>query len=319
MKRILSTVLVTALVMCISNAIAVPVPGVLYESGSGYGCHFSETSTSVTKAANYSSLDQTTCASFKVYYVNAIDGGTVTLAECDTCASGYYKNGYAVSTTDQGKGGTKGGTVVTSGTDYKVYNHSGCGNIAYVAKCSARTTCEKQEIPLSTTSIPYCKSESMLIFGNAGWHTCTECESGSIANKGNTKTVPSPTPCTNQYSTYISANTCLEPCTESNCSSKTTDWTCGGTTDANACWRTRYYCYDSVHCSHTDESKCLAGYYYVSGSACAKCPADADGNPGQSAEASTSINDCYVTGGNDDSGTYSYVDGAASYECHYGK
>ena len=318
MKRSFTIAMLAILVLHINNnATATPVPGVEYHA-SGSGCYITEYSSSLlTNAVNYSQIVKTNCASFKTYQVRPMSSsGSFYIAECATCKSGYYENGYGVSTTD----GMKNGRAVVVGPDWKTYTYSACGSIAFQASCSAKTTCSVQRITMETTTIPYCNAEQTIVVGNSAWRSCTECSGGNIAKKGNTKTPSSPSPCTNQYQISPSATTCLEPCSDSNCGNKTTDWTCGeyanGTASDAACWRTKYYCYDSVHCSTTQENKCVSGYY-MSGSTCATCPAGSDGNAAQSPDAATSINDCYVTGGRDPSGTYLFVDGASPYMCNY--
>lgn len=310
-------VLVMLMLHINNNATATPIPGVEYPI-SASGCYITEYSSSLlTSAANYSQIVKTNCASFKTYRVHdALNGSSFYVAECATCKSGFYENGYGVSTTD----GMKNGRAVVTGPDWKTYTYSPCGSIAFQASCSARTTCSVQQITMDTTTIPYCNAEKTVVFGNTAWRSCSDCQGGSAGKQGQSVWAASGGPCSNSYYT-VSINTCKTPCSDSNCGNKTTDWTCGeyanGTASDAACWRTKYYCLsDGYTCTSSKENKCVSGYY-MSGSTCATCPAGSDGNAAQSPDAATSINDCYVTSGRDPSGTYLFVNGASPYMCNY--
>lgn len=310
-------VLVMLMLHINNNATATPIPGVEYPI-SASGCYITEYSSSLlTSAANYSQIVKTNCASFKTYRVHdALNGSSFYIAECATCKSGFYENGYGVSTTD----GMKNGRAVVTGPDWKTYTYSPCGSIAFQASCSALKTCSVQQIAMETITIPYCNAEKTVVFGNSAWRSCSDCQGGNAGTQGQSVHAPSGGPCSNYYYT-VSINTCKTPCSDSNCGSQTTDWKCGeyanGTASDAACWRTKYYCLsDGYTCTSSKENKCVSGYY-MSGSTCATCPAGSDGNAAQSPDAATSINDCYVTSGRDPSGTYLFVNGASPYMCNY--
>ncbi len=310
-------VLVMLMLHINNNATATPIPGV-DSLTSANGCYIAEYSSSLlTSAVNYSQIVKTNCASFKTYRVHdALNGSSFYIAECATCRSGFYENGYAVSTTD----GMKNGRAVVTGPDWKTYTYSPCGSIAFQASCSALKTCSVQQIAMETTTIPYCNAEKTVVFGNSAWRSCSDCQGGNAGTQGQSVYAPSGGPCSNYYYT-VSINTCKTPCSDSNCGSQTTDWKCGeyanGTASDAACWRTKYYCLsDGYTCTSSKENKCVSGYY-MSGSTCATCPAGSDGNAAQSPDAATSINDCYVTSGRDPSGTYLFVNGASTYMCNY--
>lgn len=310
-------VLVMLMLHINNNATATPIPGVEYPI-SASGCYITEYSSSLlTSAANYSQIVKTNCASFKTYRVHdALNGSSFYIAECATCKSGFYENGYGVSTTD----GMKNGRAVVTGPDWKTYTYSPCGSIAFQASCSALKTCSVQQIAMETTTIPYCNAEKTVVFGNSAWRSCSDCQGGNAGTQRQSVYAPSGGPCSNYYYT-VSINTCKTPCSDSNCGSQTTDWKCGeyanGTASDAACWRTKYYCLsDGYTCTSSKENKCVSGYY-MSGSTCATCPAGSDGNAAQSPDAATSINDCYVTSGRDPSGTYLFVNGASTYMCNY--
>lgn len=299
------------------NATATPIPGVHNPTSAG-GCYIAEYSSSLlSSAVNYSQIVKTNCASFKTYRVHDVhSGNSFYIAECATCKSGFYENGYGVSTTD----GLPNGRVVVTGPDWKTYTYSACGGIAFQASCSARTTCSPKQITMETTTISYCNAEKTVVFGNSAWRSCSDCQGGNAGTQGQSVYAPSGGPCSNYYYT-VSINTCKTPCSDSNCGSQTTDWKCGeyanGTASDAACWRTKYYCLsDGYTCTSSKENKCVSGYY-MSGSTCATCPAGSDGNAAQSIDAATSINDCYVTSGRDPSGTYLFVNGASTYMCNY--
>lgn len=310
-------VLVMLMLHINNNATATPIPGV-DSLTSANGCYISEYSSSLlSSAANYSQIVKTNCASFKTYRVHdQLNGSSFYIAECATCRSGFYENGYGVSTTD----GLPNGRAVVTGPDWKTYTYSPCGSIAFQASCSARTTCSPKQITMETTTIPYCNAEKTVVFGNSAWRSCSDCQGGNAGTQVQSVHAPSGGPCSNYYYT-VSINTCSPPCSDSNCGSQTTDWKCGeyanGTASDAACWRTKYYCLsDGYTCTSSKENKCVSGYY-MSGSTCATCPAGSDGNAAQSIDAATSINDCYVTSGRDPSGTYVFVDGASPYMCNY--
>lgn len=310
-------VLVMLMLHINKNATATPIPGV-DSLTSANGCYIDEYSSSLlSSAANYSQIVKTNCASFKTYRVHdALNGSSFYIAECATCKSGFYENGYGVSTTD----GLPNGRAVVTGPDWKTYTYSPCGGIAFQASCSARTTCSVQQIAMETTTISYCNAEKTVVFGNSAWRSCSDCQGGNAGTQGQSVYAPSGGPCSNYYYT-VSINTCRPPCSDSNCGSQTTDWKCGeyanGTASDAACWRTKYYCLsDGYTCESLKENKCVSGYY-MSGSTCATCPAGSDGNAAQSIDAATSINDCYVTSGRDPSGTYLFVNGASPYMCNY--
>ena len=300
-----------------NNATATPIPGVHNPTSAG-GCYIAEYSSSLlSSAVNYSQIVKTNCASFKTYRVHDVhSGNSFYIAECATCKSGFYENGYGVSTTD----GLPNGRAVVTGPDWKTYTYSACGGIAFQASCSARTTCSPKQITMETTTISYCNAEKTVVFGNSAWRSCSDCQGGNAGTQGQSVYAPSGGPCSNYYYT-VSINTCRPPCSDSNCGSQTTDWKCGeyanGTASDAACWRTKYYCLsDGYTCTSNKENKCVSGYY-MSGSTCATCPAGSDGNAAQSIDAATSINDCYVTSGRGHSGTYLFVNGASPYMCNY--
>lgn len=300
-----------------NNATATPIPGV-DSLTSADGCYIDEYSSSLlSSAVNYSQIVKTNCASFKTYRVHdALNGNSFYIAECATCKSGFYENGYGVSTTD----GLPNGRAVVTGPDWKTYTYSACGGIAFQASCSARTTCSPKQITMETTTISYCNAEKTVVFGNSAWRSCSDCQGGNAGTQVQSVYAPSGGPCSNYYYA-VSINTCRPPCSDSNCGSQTTDWKCGeyanGTASDAACWRTKYYCLsDGYTCTSSKENKCVSGYY-MSGSTCATCPAGSDGNAAQSIDAATSINDCYVTSGRDHSGTYLFVNGASPYMCNY--
>ncbi len=318
MKHSFTIAVLVMLVLHINNnATATPIPGV-DSLTSADGCYISEYSSSLlSSAVNYSQIVKTNCASFKTYRVHdALNGSSFYIAECATCKSGFYENGYGVSTTD----GMKNGRAVVTGPDWKTYTYSPCGSIAFQASCSALKTCSVQQIAMETTTIPYCNAEKTVVFGNSAWRSCSDCQGGNAGTQVQSVHAPSGGPCSNYYYT-VSINTCTPPCSDSNCGSQTTDWKCGeyanGTASDAACWRTKYYCLsDGYTCTSSKENKCVSGYY-MSGSTCATCPAGSDGNAAQSIDAATSINDCYVTSGRDPSGTYLFVNGASPYMCNY--
>lgn len=310
-------VLVMLMLHINNNATATPIPGV-DSLTSANGCYIAEYSSSLlTSAVNYSQIVKTNCASFKTYRVHdQLNGSSFYIAECATCRSGFYENGYGVSTTD----GLPNGRAVVTGPDWRTYTYSPCGSIAFQASCSALKTCSVQQIAMETTTIPYCNAEKTVVFGNSAWRSCSDCQGGNAGTQVQSVHAPSGGPCSNYYYT-VSINTCSPPCSDSNCGSQTTDWKCGeyanGTASDAACWRTKYYCLsDGYTCTSSKENKCVSGYY-MSGSTCATCPAGSDGNAAQSIDAATSINDCYVTSGRDPSGTYLFVNGASPYMCNY--
>ena len=130
--------------------------------------------------------------------------------------------------------------------------------------------------------------------------SCTACGSGY---KMESRSVSVSGCKTYTYNTCVASIIGGDDCdgTCDNCES--TDWTTIGVRQV----RTIATCNtDTCFCAKRQETRCLAGYYgtgglSLTGPSCTECP-----SPGTSTVVTTQITGCYITGGSDSTGSYSF-------------
>lgn len=166
--------------------------------------------------------------------------------------------------------------------------------------------CSSDDDSFPVNFINACSSYSDTCYSGSRVRSCDTCQSGFTRTQQST-TVSGCSGSVSFYTCLSSGGSGGDVCDGTCTDCVSTDWTDSGT---GRQIKTTATCNKSTcKCTKKTDYRCKAGYYgqamMVGG--CTACP-----GVGTSAVGSTSITDCYVTGGHDSTGTFKYTS-----NCYY--